>query len=455
MKIIGVTSFRVILTCSYIYFQIVTPKVLTLSILPRGHAYVSNLSNARDDKKGVLQSVSSPTIQLEVSGSGSTQPSNHAITSDADPLSSDAITLHLVSLPPLSDYSPKIVKDVWKWKDIVLGDGRDYFVPRPRALKALSDIVVGSSYGGFVVKECAILSNCARMDVLLSVSADASKSILTTNCTAAESCSSSVGDSVKKIVSSCIINQLKSFQSQRSQRSTLVENLSSFLDLPGMVNEQATFQPCNNELESLLVHTSVERDIISHFCLVAAGLAPRASRPNREVVFRPFSSRDAHIMLQLKRTAEVASKYQRVKIVLDSALSAGKSARNPEKCPDLLKLQRFGGEGKYSQQAPITLSKEVANSVIEGVVEPMIEQTVKRIQALNSTHQIISLRKKANAILHSASNDVTSEQKKLLQEILHQPTLDMKEGKSVNEDLVLNQIRIALKTPKRENKLST
>jgi hypothetical protein len=196
------------------------------------------------------------------------------------------------------------------------------------------------------------------MDILLSVStSDISKNIVRRNFTE-ETSLSLVEDSVKKIVSTCILSQLQSFRSQKTQRSTFVENLSLFLDLPGMVNEQASFQPCNNELESMLVHTAIERDIIRHFCLVAAGLAPRASRPNRQVVFRPFSSRDAHIMLQLKRTVEVANKYPRVKMVLDSALSAGKSARNPKKCSALLKLQKFGGEGKYSQRAPLALSKK-------------------------------------------------------------------------------------------------
>ncbi len=58
---------------------------------------------------------------------------------------------------------------------------------------------------------------------------------------------------------------------------------------------------------------------------VAAGMAPRASRPDRPVLFRPFSSRDAHIMLQLKRTAEVDSQYPRMKIILDAVLNAGKA----------------------------------------------------------------------------------------------------------------------------------
>lgn len=444
MKLTSFALVQIIATCSFINFPIVRWEVLNLLTLPCCHAYVSNPSNNNVrvyERDFVLHSVSKPPVELEEPKSAHFQSSYYVVTSDDERLSSGAESMHLVSLPPLSDYSPKIIKDVWKWKDIVLGDGRDYFVPRPKALKALSDIIVGTSYGGFVVRECAILSNCARMDMLLSVSGDESNCIVSKNCTE-DSCSSS---SVKKIVSTCIISQLKSFQSQRSHRSTFVENLSSFLDLPGMVNEQVTLQPsCDkNELESLFAHTSKERDIIRHFCLVAAGLAPRASRPNREVVFRPFSSRDAHIMLQLKRTAEIANRYPRVKIVLDSALSAGKAARNPEKCPELLKLKQYGGEGKYSQQAPLALSKEVADTVIEKVVEPTIEDTIKRIQAMNATEKIVSLRGEANAILQSATC-VTAEQRKHVQELLHQHTLNLREGKTVNIEKILNKIRMAL-----------
>lgn len=78
-------------------------------------------------------------------------------------------TIYLVSIPPLSDEAPSIVRELWEWKNTVLGDGRDYFVPRPRALKALSNLLLETEFGEFKVTECAILSNCARMDVLLSL----------------------------------------------------------------------------------------------------------------------------------------------------------------------------------------------------------------------------------------------------------------------------------------------
>lgn len=355
-------------------------------------------------------------------------------------------TIHLVSFPPLLDDSPKLIKDIWKWKDIVLGDGRDYFVPRPRALKALSDVIVGSSHEGWVVEECAILSNCARMDILLSVNSCNRVSSQST-----ETSPVVIGKIVKEIVSSCIMHQLESFQSKRSQRSILVENISSFLDLPGMVEVEKTPIKCTTTtetatnylaLEPLLLHTHIQEDIVRHFCMVAAGLAPRPSRPNRSVVFRPFSSRDAHIMLQLKRTAQVAAPYRKVKLVLDAALSAGKAARNPEKCPALLQLKPFGGEGKYSQEAPLGLAREVAMSVVETVIEPMVKQTIERIQVLDRTQEIKSLREQAEAMIQRSGSCGGSESvKKRVQEILHEPTLRLREGKDVDVKQVLDHIQ--------------
>jgi len=137
-------------------------------------------------------------------------------------------TLHLISLPSKNDTytlpGEKLVRECWKWKDTALGDGRDYFVPRPRALKAFQSLFVGMeitvicSDGGesdasmleialqlpsiqsednvevsipmdcigfskelqqstssrentcsqtFVIDECVTLSNCARLDILL------------------------------------------------------------------------------------------------------------------------------------------------------------------------------------------------------------------------------------------------------------------------------------------------
>jgi hypothetical protein len=126
MKRIGITLAHTIVTWPYIFSPIVTSRqVLNLSTRRCCYAYVTvcDPSNARGPKRiGLLNSVKTISIESEVSGRGCIENSNDKITQSVDPLLSDSSTLHLVSLPPLSDYSPKIIKDVWKWKDLVLGD---------------------------------------------------------------------------------------------------------------------------------------------------------------------------------------------------------------------------------------------------------------------------------------------------------------------------------------------
>jgi len=350
-------------------------------------------------------------------------------------------SIHLISLPPLSESSSKIIRDVWKWKDIVLGDGRDFFVPRPRALTSLSDIVVGSSCRNYVVQECAILSNCARLDILIALSRN---DFFEPD---GETCEHT--KVAKTIISSCLNAQLLSFQAQRSKRGEFIEGVSSFFDLPGMIDASANAKDLDSltfeTLESSLSSVSEIHAITRHFCFVAAGLAPRSSRPDRPILFRPFSSRDAHIMLQLKRTAEVASVYPQMKIVLDSALSAGKGARDPKQCPALLRLKGFDGEGKYSQAAPPQLAKEVSDVVISSVVEPAVERSVERIKAFKASSTITALRQQAAQLC----NDSDEEAGKIVRALLHKPTMKAREGGDVDIQQVLDRIKLELSNRQR------
>ena len=351
-------------------------------------------------------------------------------------------SIHLISLPPLTESSSKMTRDIWKWKDIVLGDGRDFFVPRPRALKSLSDIVVGSSCGNYVVQECAILSNCARLDILIALSRDENeKHDGDTSCEHTKV--------AKSIISSCLNAQLLSFQTQRSKRGVFIEGVSSFFDLPGMIDASANGKDLDSltfdTVESSLSSESEIHAITRHFCFVAAGLAPRSSRPDRPVLFRPFSSRDAHIMLQLKRTAEVASVYPQMKIVLDSALSAGKGARDPKQCPALLRLKGFDGEGKYSQAAPPQLAKEVTDVVISSVVEPAVERSIERIKAFKASSTITSLRQQAAQLC----KDSDEEAGKIVRALLHTPTMKARGGGDVDIQQVLDRIKLELSNRQR------
>jgi hypothetical protein len=66
------------------------------------------------------------------------------------------------------DCISKPVRDLWKWKDATLGDGRDFFVPKPKTIAALQDYIVmkASSSNNLLLLECSVISNCARLEIL-------------------------------------------------------------------------------------------------------------------------------------------------------------------------------------------------------------------------------------------------------------------------------------------------
>lgn len=210
---------------------------------------------------------------------------------DANKNSTEQQTIHLLSLQYF-ETNPRL-KRVWKWKDSVLGDGRDFFVPKPRTLTALNEYIVASIKS---VEECSVLSNCARFELLLLV-----------NNTDYSSYGSEVGGRrrLEEEVSSCISAQV----SHSSTKQGLFDPIFNF-DRPEAIDQKALLlYNRNNDDDVSLDWThliGVER-VCRHVCLIAAGMALRPNRPNRPVPFRPFSSRDAHILLQLKRTSEVCT----------------------------------------------------------------------------------------------------------------------------------------------------
>ena len=274
---------------------------------------------------------------------------------------SSAHSLHLISLPPTNDtfalQGESLVRECWRWKDAALGDGRDYFVPRPKALKAFQSLFVGmeitvvcdgeegvesiievvlkpptkevvevrlplltqgltvdsilthevehsSPKGGtfsqsFLIEECAALSNCARLDVILVL-----KTI--TQQGEANNFAVCLQKMIAKTAARYVVayNLQKQIHAQRSKSKSLLERtgLSSWLDLDdGITKDQTTSasritnKQCTemNQLGERLTSMEGAYEISNHLCLIAGGLAPRPSRPDREVIFRPYSSRDA------------------------------------------------------------------------------------------------------------------------------------------------------------------
>lgn len=192
-------------------------------------------------------------------------------------------SVHLLSLGK-SDRK-KQVRQVWNWKDTVLGDGRDFFVPKPKTLTALNRYIVNKVEG---VQECSAISNCARFELLLLV--DNTKKI-----------ESQRQDftSIEQAVSQCLLAQVESHASKQS-----IVNLLFSFDNPKEIDPQA-YSKIDIDLE--WTHLEGVECVTRHLSVVAAGMAERPNRPGRPVPFRPFSSRDAHILLQLKRTSEVST----------------------------------------------------------------------------------------------------------------------------------------------------
>jgi hypothetical protein len=280
-------------------------------------------------------------------------------------------SVYLLSLqyPPEDDplTFSKVIKDTWKWKDTVLGDGRDFFVPKPRTLRALNMFLLESTYSNDnhdsgtcdtliqsmpdpvpVLDECVVLSNCARFDILVV---------------------SRVENPVEMIAKS-LIKQQHAYQ---QHHSFSFNPLQSWMDSPDLIvfhdSVQSQLSDDDEELASELARHFVQirgvPAVAEYLCTVAAGVAMHPRRPHRRVVFQPFSSRDAHILLQLKRTLETAVSTGptalRIRLMITYALQAGKAARTPTRVPELELLRKAGqGNSKYDTAASPELAHQVA-----------------------------------------------------------------------------------------------
>jgi len=362
----------------------------------------------------------------------------------------------LVSLPPKNDDALPTVRRAWTWKDTALGDGRDYFVPRPRALKALNKLLVGTTIrlgGGhrdetdeerdvdrcdwkYTVEECGVLSNCARLDFVLVLAGSSINSDDAVHIAAA-----------RRAVAEALASQLVSFGTIH-QRNAAMDGLASFLDIAGVVDEyppsiekNAEVDTCASELDGVLMTLEGGGKVCRHLCEVACGLAARPSRPGREVLFRPWSSRDAHIMLQLKRTSEVAN-GPRVKQLFDASLQAGKAARDPSQVIDILPLKQYGTDGRYATSAPTHLMEAAVAAATKIAIEPAVQRCEAKLMAMDSSDAISGLRSRVEETLQGAgfSSELDKDVGLVVRRLLHRPIMALREGKSVDEDQIISDI---------------
>ena len=390
---------------------------------------------------------------------------------------------------PQNAHAALLVRRLWEWKDDTLGDGRDFFVPRPKTLAALNQLLRQQlQWKSWRATECVVLSNCARFDVLVVVKAG--KEIAEQE------------ETLRQALAYSLLQQYGYDKDQKQRQVKKLFSLPSSLFDGGDQPQRLWLHPsplpfvlCNDQMttssghdhhptttltiDSLDVKTvanSLESlegpdTIARYLCRVATGLQAQGRRPDRQVVFRPFSSRDAHIMLQLKRTADIASakpqqrssnnnsnditrredgnsgaSQPRLKALLDMTLQSGKAARDPDLVPAILPLKKYGSGGSSSRyslgEAPADLSEKAAQQATELAIEPMVAKYVQKWKALEVSEQIQSFRLAVEtAVKDRLGIDLeTSSQAKPIRAMLHPHIMAIREGGDVDIDSVLDEI---------------
>ena len=250
----------------------------------------------------------------------------------------------------------------------------------------------------------------------------------------------------RALVADALFMQLSSHR-ERGSGSGLAAGLGSLLDLPGAVDpspppvdgsDRGAVEAVE-ELAGVLVPKDGIEDVCRHLCRVAAGMAERPSRPGRPTPFRPYSSRDAHIMLQMKRTKEAAS-GSRVKALFDAGLTAGKAARDERKVPQIAPLRPYGSDGRYASAAPDGLTSCATEAATELAIEPAIRSCESRLLAMESSEAVLAFRKRVGEAMAGVGIDLDSEQGLAVRRMMHDPIMAIRDGRSLDEDQVLQDI---------------
>ena len=372
--------------------------------------------------------------------------------------------IYLFSLNWIQESDPeyfrkKDVRRLWEWKDTTLGDGRDFFVPKPKTLMTLQQYFLENIPD---MVECSIISNCARLEVL---------------CSYSHSSSFDEGDSEKRKevetilardISTCFIAQLdhhRKLSKESNPFTKMIMQLPVNVDKPESVltRNPPVVDPVKSisRYDSWWNVTVGTEAILTHLCKVSAGMGRRPRRPDRAVIFRPYSSRDAHVLLQLKRTREnigfsqnvddkasmesndanSASKQypnrKLVPIILDYALRAGKAARNSDIVPDILELKEMtSAESSAGSASEQQTSERVASAAFEKGITPLIEECVAKLDdsTNNIDSQIAEFRRNALTFLNeiefqsdgSDGTDFQQELRSWLNRRLHEPTIQIR-----------------------------
>jgi hypothetical protein len=392
-------------------------------------------------------------------------------------------------------HSSKPVRELWKWKDSVLGDGRDFFVPKPRTLVALQNYILDHcpSLSGQEESECVILSNCARFEIIVVCQTDNNQqlsvpSIATGNHTNDPSFQVKLVEEISR----CLLVQMNYYSVKQQERSGWQDiflfaaaNPTMAVDRPQdiltMNAPGVSYYDRDNQIDSslLLPYWDVwvgAESILPHLCRIAAGMAPRPRRPDRAVLFRPFSSRDAHILLQLKRTrdscitkqnhvlekkdgAHSGRQRRRLAVLLEYALRAGKAARNPKIVPELESLRteyRASTSSSTISAKTLEQSVRVADITYSKAILPLIVEYLQKehMSLRNVDREIAHFRNTCLAMICSEQED----DRRWMNRRLHGLTLELRnQGRLISYTGVeecYQAIQEELKMFRRAKKLS-
>ena len=371
-------------------------------------------------------------------------------------------TVHLVSmLKPGAEGQiwSRAGNDCWEWKDAVLGDGADRWVPRPRTVRRFAAVIVASATAAVPVEECVVLANCARLDVYVATAAPTS------------------GAAVAGHVAEQIAVQFAAWR--RNPRWLAWADDEARVVRPGSCDAatDAAIRDSASDLDpqalaAVLTPVSGVEAVAQHCCVLAVGLAGKDP-----AAFRPFAARDAHVMLQLKRTLDAAAAPAtsppasgdpfasafgsrggafampapcgpRLGIVLRAGLAAGKAARNPDILPEVAALRQYSGGGRYAvpESAHSTVARRTAAAAVaRDVVGPAVAQCAADLRALDSAAAITRLRARAEDVVAAelgagAAARHAEVVRASTRRLLHAPTVALREGDEVDEEAVLQAV---------------
>ena len=117
--------------------------------------------------------------------------------------------------------------------------------------------------------------------------------------------------------------------------------------------------------------------------------------------------------------------------MLDYALRAGKAVR------DLTIVSEIAVYQSYSVDPPVAVMEQVAKVAVIKGIEPIVEECVMKFRAMSQSEFIRALREQAEQLIHDSS----SEDQAWMNQQLHGPTLELREGKAISIEGTIHRIR--------------